>query len=348
MKQGDKVRFLNTTGGGIVKSFQGKDIVVVEDLDGFDIPVLIRECIVIEPANEMQVRQSVKAYEPVSPNVAPTQKEEKIEVVETKEGELITACLAFLPLDIKAINTTGYECYLVNDSNYYLSYTYMSRTDLGWVARALGVIEPNTKIFLEEFEKQDLNDLERVCVQLIAYKKDKPFALKNPYSVELRIDTVKFYKLHSFRDNDYFEDEALIYNLIRKDLAEKELVVSVEELESAMREKTESSRPRIQPAKKQKEASSIIEIDLHIDELLDTTAGLESADMLEYQLNKFHEVMNDNKAKKGQKIVFIHGKGNGTLKNAILSELKNKYKGIYFQDASFREYGFGATMVTIR
>lgn len=347
MKQGDKVRFLNTTGGGIVKSFQGKDIVVVEDLDGFDIPVLIRECIVIEPANEMQVRQSVKIYDPVSVNVAPVQKEED-KVVETKDGEQITACLAFLPLDIKSINTTSYECYLVNDSNYYLSYTYMSRSDLGWIARAYGVIEPNTKIFLEEFGKEDLNDLERICMQLIAYKKDKPFALKNPYSVELRIDTVKFYKLHSFRDNDYFEDEAIIYNLIRKDLAEKEFVVSVEELESAMREKTESSRPRIQPAKKQTEASSIIEIDLHIDELLDTTAGLEAADMLEYQLNKFHEIMDANKTNKGQKIVFIHGKGNGTLKNAILSELKNKYKGIYFQDASFREYGFGATMVTIR
>lgn len=348
MKQGDKVRFLNTTGGGIVKSFKGKDIVVVEDADGFDIPVLIKECVVIEPANEMQVRQSVKSYEPTASSVVATKAEEKVEVLETKEGEQISACLAFLPLDIKTINTTGYECYLINDSNYYLSYTYMSRADQGWIARAFGVIEPNTKIFLEEFEKQDLNDLERVCVQLIAFKKEKPFALKNSYSIELRIDMVKFYKLHSFRDNDYFDDEAIIYNLIRKDLAEKELVVSAEDLESAMREKTVASRPRIQAAKKQKETASVIEIDLHIDELLDTTAGLESGDMLEYQLNKFHEIMDENKSNKGQKIVFIHGKGNGTLKNAILNELKNKYKGIYFQDASFREYGFGATMVTIR
>ena len=52
--------------------------------------------------------------------------------------------------------------------------------------------------------------------------------------------------------------------------------------------------------------------------------------------------------KKGQKIVFIHGKGDGVLRKGILQELKYKYKNYQSQDASFREYGFGATMVTIR
>jgi dsDNA-specific endonuclease/ATPase MutS2 len=51
--------------------------------------------------------------------------------------------------------------------------------------------------------------------------------------------------------------------------------------------------------------------------------------------------------KKGQKIVFIHGKGEGVLRNAIIKELKSKYKTCTHQDASFQEYGFGATMVTI-
>lgn len=34
MKIGDKVRFLSEVGGGTVKGFQGKDIVLVEDQDG--------------------------------------------------------------------------------------------------------------------------------------------------------------------------------------------------------------------------------------------------------------------------------------------------------------------------
>ncbi len=348
MKVGDKIRFLNTTGGGIVKGFQGKDIVIVDD-DGFDTPILIRECVVIEPVNEAQVRQSVK---PKAQDTTPYQREPKVEsitpIVETKEGEHITACLAYLPLDIKTLSTTGYECYLVNDSNFYLSYNYMSRSNKGWISRAVGTIEPNTKIFLEEFTKIDLNDLEKICVQFIPYKADKAFSLKNPCSAEIRIDTVKFYKLHSFKDNDYFDQDAIIYYLMRNDLTERELFVSAEAIEEAMKEKKQLDRQQPQPIKKRDTSSDILEIDLHIEELIDSTAGLDAKDILEYQITKFREIMDENKAKKGQKIVFIHGKGEGVLKKAILNDLKTRYNNMNYQDASFKEYGFGATMITIK
>ncbi len=48
MKIGDKVRFLSEVGGGVVTGFPGKNIVLVEDADGFDIPMPVRECVVIE------------------------------------------------------------------------------------------------------------------------------------------------------------------------------------------------------------------------------------------------------------------------------------------------------------
>ena len=48
MKIGDKVRFLSEVGGGVVTGFLEKDIVLVEDADGFDIPMPVRECVVIE------------------------------------------------------------------------------------------------------------------------------------------------------------------------------------------------------------------------------------------------------------------------------------------------------------
>lgn len=346
MKTGDKVRFLNTTGGGIVKGFQGKDIVLVEDHDGFEIPVLIRECVVILPATDTQVRQAAQPQIEEQKTVTAKILREPYKIVETKEGEALSVFLAYLPVDIKALSTTDFECYLINDSNYFLMFNYMSRTDNAWVSRNTGVVEPNTKLFIEEFTKSDLNELEKVCLQFIAYKKDKNFAAKNAYSVELRIDTVKFYKLHSFKENDYFEDYTLIYPIVRNDVPEKELIITAEELEKAMAEK-QSSRPRVQAIVK-KEKDAILEIDLHIEELLDTTSGLSSADILEYQLKKFRETMDENKRNKGHKIVFIHGKGDGVLKNAILKELKTNYKTAYYQDASFREYGYGATMVTIK
>lgn len=352
MKIGDKVRFLNSVGGGIVKRFSGKDQVMVEDEDGFEIPALVRECVVVGES-DLQVRGENKPKiqapaEPVAPSPAA---EEAYVPEETAGGERLNVCLAYLPTDPKAIQQCGYEAYFVNDSNYYLFFNYMSRENNSWTSRYNGLVEPNTKIFLEEFGKADLNGLERICVQLIAFKKDKPYALKNAISVETRVDTVKFYKLHCFMANDYFEENALIYPIVRDDLPEREVLVSAAELQEAMREKArEERRPgAAKPiARKKASNSAILEVDLHIQELLDNTAGLSNGDMLNYQLDKFREVMDQYASQKGQKIVFIHGKGDGVLRKAIEKELKTRYKQHYYQDASFREYGFGATMVTIR
>jgi dsDNA-specific endonuclease/ATPase MutS2 len=49
-----------------------------------------------------------------------------------------------------------------------------------------------------------------------------------------------------------------------------------------------------------------------------------------------------------KKIVFIHGVGDGVLKNELRRELGRKYPKYPYQDASFREYGFGATMAILK
>ncbi|KAA6311517.1 Endonuclease MutS2, partial [termite gut metagenome] len=104
----------------------------------------------------------------------------------------------------------------------------------------------------------------------------------------------------------------------------------------------------IQPASTQRGQNQIIEIDLHIGALLDNTTGMENKDILAYQLNKFYEIMEQYREKREQKIVFIHGKGDGILRKKLTDELKRKYNTCKYQDASFKEYGFGATLVTIK
>lgn len=349
MKIGDKVRFLNSVGGGIVRRFQGKDIVYVEEEDGFETPVLIRECVIVD-ANDMQVKSSSKA-------VAQTVEVKHVEQEQTREEpyrfeeiagkDKLNVFLAFLPVDIKNLGKCDYETYLINDSNYFLFINYMNRENNAWNSRYRGVVEPNTRLFIEEFSKEEINDLERICVQFLAYKEDKPFMLKNPQNVEIRVDGVKFYKLHSFRENDFFEDEALVYPIVRNDVPEREMLISAADIQEAMFQKKQVDYPDRQPAKKES-GRNVVEVDLHINELLDSTAGLSNSDMLNVQLEKFREIMEQYKFKKGQKIVFIHGKGEGVLRNAIIQELKAKYRNSSWQDASFREYGFGATMITIR
>lgn len=253
IKIGDKVRFLNSVGGGVVTGFQGKDKVLVEDEDGFDYPALIRECVVVG-SDDMQVHSDnrPKIQKPAAAPVVVKREEpeEKIVIQETPEGERLNIYLAYLPVDPKAMQQTGYEAYFINDSNYYLFFNYMNRQHNSWLSRYHGVIEPNTKIFLEEFEKADLNDLERVCVQFIAFKKEKPYALKNSVSVELRLDTVKFYKVHCFLENDFFDEDALVYPVVRQDVPEKELLVSAGEIQQAMLQKKQVDKTPARPSRK--------------------------------------------------------------------------------------------------
>ena len=134
MKIGDKVRFLSEVGGGIVKGFQGKDIVLVEDADGFDIPMQVRECVVIETddynINRNPAAAPKKAEEPakpVKPEIPVLQRRP-----EMRGGDVLNVFLAFVPEDVKAISSTAFEAYLVNDSNYYLYYTYLSAEGKAW------------------------------------------------------------------------------------------------------------------------------------------------------------------------------------------------------------------------
>lgn len=374
MKIGDKVRFLSEVGGGVVTGFQGKDIVLVEDTDGFDIPMPVRECVVIEtddynvptPAaraakkrleNQSAARTDAataeasssalssgwKAEHPVKPQVSVYRQPEM------KGGDVLNVYLAFVPEDIKAVSTTPFEAYLVNDSNYYMYYTYLSAEGKSWTTRSHGLLEPNTKFLLEEFEKSELNDREHVAVQLVAFKDNHAFAMKPAVNVEIRIDTVKFYKLHTFRQTDFFETPALMYDVVKNDFPTKQVYVSAEDLQDAlMKKKTVEHLSAPRTIVKRGGKNEIIEVDLHIGELLDDTHGMSNREMLNYQLDKFREVMEQYKNKREQRIVFIHGKGDGVLRKALLDEMKRKYSACKTQDASFQEYGFGATMVTIK
>jgi hypothetical protein len=321
----------------------------VEDADGFDIPMLARECVVIETddyniAKKPAAKSApVEPEKPVAPEVPAIRKQP-----EMRGGDTLNVYLAYVPDDVKAMNTTPFTAYLVNDSNYYLYYTYLSAEGKAWRARSFGMVEPNMKFVLEEFDKSILNELEHVAVQVVAFKDKKSFALKPAVSVELRVDTVKFYKLHTFRESEFFEEPALIYDIVRNDEPARQVYVSADDIKNALLQKSAADKPKSQPIVKRGGRQDIVEVDLHIGELLDDTRGMSNSEMLNYQLDKFREVMNQYKNKREQRIIFIHGKGDGVLRKAIIDELKRKYSTCRYQDASFQEYGFGATQVTIK
>lgn len=351
LKVGDRVRFLNATGGGVVRRFQNKDIVLVEEEDGFETPVLVRECVIVESIN-MSTNFPEKQHQAVMPLPTPViiqqepEKEEPFEYEETSEGEEMNVLLAFLAQDIKQLQNTNYEVYLVNDSNYFLYFVVSTFVKSSQKLQAQGKIEPNTRLLLTELNKNELNNWEKITVQCLPFKV-KDFTKKAAVDVQLEVNLLKFYKLHSFIENDYFDEQAFLLPIVQKDVSVRDFSINKDQLkEFEIKNKERNHRPRIE--QKPQQLSPILEVDLHINALLDTTSGMSNTDILIYQLDKFNTVLAENKHRKGQKIVFIHGKGEGVLRSEIMKQLKHQYRDYYVQDASFREYGFGATMVTIK
>lgn len=405
MKIGDKVRFLSSTGGGIIAGFKGK-IVLVEDEDGFQIPTPVNEVVIVEDAAsdraKLRIDQQQRKMEKGDDNRSIKQRltsnntdEDEVgddwrdvdstilpdddpstnfeaPVKERVGGDELSVCLAFIPTDIKTLTTTHFKSYLVNDSNYYVHFSYSLKQDEKWVLKAVNELEPNTKLLIEDFTLADLNEMLYGCVQLHSYKKDKPFMLKPTCDLKVKIDAVKFYKLNTFHESVFFEHPALVYTLVEKDKPAQHPMLEPltrKTEEDAEKLKTGYSSPsritkedidkktdelakrykfeRTKSAKQILSDNKII-IDLHADELLETTAGMTAGDILEYQLDVFRRTLDQYKDQHGKKLIFIHGKGEGVLRRAIIHELNYKYKHYSYQDASFREYGYGATQVTIK
>lgn len=380
VKIGDKVRFLNDVGGGTITGFQGKDIVLVADEDGFEIPTLVTEVVAVETddyniAKVVDGKKKEKNNEDkptptsVKNALAVNDDEEEEEETDIADQELtykpmaqerrganeLNLCLAFVPKRVKEISDTPFEVYLVNDCNYYIHYTLLNYEGKACQVRHEGEIAPNTKVYLEELLHNRLEEWERITIQTLAFKRDKVFFPKPTYSVNLRIDGTKFYKLHAFQPSVFFNTPALTYDILKDDRAVRPMFVDADELREAMQTPEEQlptePQPRISGAEKRatrkQDRNAIVEVDLHAHELLDTMVGLEPRDILEYQIKVFRDTMNAHLKNHGCRIVFIHGKGEGVLRNALLKELRTHYKQCRVQDASFREYGYGATMVTI-
>lgn len=104
-------------------------------------------------------------------------------------------------------------------------------------------------------------------------------------------------------------------------------------------------KPSKKSAFKKDKSEVIFEVDLHINQLVVSTRGMDNYDMLNLQLDTAKQKIDYAISKKISKIVFIHGVGEGILKSE-LHRLLQKYP-VKFYDASYKKYGLGATEVVV-
>jgi len=91
----------------------------------------------------------------------------------------------------------------------------------------------------------------------------------------------------------------------------------------------------------------IHEVDLHIEELIDSHRGMSNSQILSVQMANFKRELNVAIRQGSKKIIVIHGVGEGVLRTEIRKEMHHHYPEFEFHDADYRKYGYGATEIVL-
>jgi hypothetical protein len=344
IKIGDRVKFINDVGGGIVTAYLDEKTIEVQDEDGFEIPILATEVLLEseegfgwdgqnKPRNEIKHENSLQQEAKVKPGDFSFKK---------FDGEIL---LAIVPENDKLLHVSDLKLYLINDSNYSIQYI-ISQVDskINEFVKQ-GILEPETKLEIKKYNQSTLSKIKQINLQGIMFKEGL-FELQKQVNKTFNLENLSFYKASTFKENDYFDNNAYL-----NDFAEFNLEDAVNKLNSnelmnvsLQKEKLNENHDRASlPAKKK--ATDIEEVDLHIESIIDDHENLSKGEIVEIQLNRFETALETVRKSNQKKVVFIHGVGNGRLKHELRKKLDRKYPELRYQDASFKEYGYGATLV---
>lgn len=408
IKVGDTIRYLNASGGGVVKRIE-RGVAWVEGPDGFELPTPIHECVVVDsrdtfvPAYKPPVvkRQEPTAQQPKSS--APVATSATPEPVESAEqdlsfvaplskgpwfdrsgGEQLQVHVAYLPVSYEHFGQSPYETYLINESNYHLLFTYSTTTTAGgYKLRSAGVLEPDMRVLVEEFDASEINDHAISYFQFIAYKPERTYRSMPPVERQVRMDVVKLVKRHAFRENPFFDEDALVipvleaYDGTRQASAEgpapapnrsgalpqraiertSQATVTQKGTQKASQKPTkkasakpESKRPDTPVASQAAPAATeqtIEKVGLEAERILPNTTGMTPHEVLLYQLKNFRRELDKRLNRRGSKVVFIHGAGQGVLHQLIINRIEQDYPMVQYRDVTFDGFPMGAIEVTI-
>ena len=138
---------------------------------------------------------------------------------------------------------------------------------------------------------------------------------------------------------DFYEDELIKEERLSKDL------FSDTSLDEVLAEKERPKRKKPVQRTREKQIPPM-EVDLHIHQLTTSHKHLSNHEMLNLQLDTARRQLEFAIRKRIQKLVFIHGVGEGVLKME-LDYLLSRYNNVQYYDADYQKSGVGATEVYI-
>jgi len=288
LKPGDKVKFLNTSGGGIVAKVIDSRMVSILIEDGFEIPTMISELIRIDPdepagrffEEHYQIDLPSGSKDPVEPEDDRSTRLPAYLAADRKTEDLY---LAFIPHDQKWLITGLLDIFLVNNSSYDILYNIFSKDPAGhYTGVDYGSIFPDSKLLINTISREQLTLWSEGCLQFL-FHKEQCRSLLPPFNSEFRVDGKKFFKEGNYRVNAIVQARGIVVKVLS--LTEYFLSQDQPPRSPGKNEQAPGNDPPL--ISRYQVAPREAVVDLHIHELVDDPANLDNTEILEFQKNYF-------------------------------------------------------------
>jgi hypothetical protein len=348
LKVGDKVKFLDTSGGGIVAKIIDSRMVSILIEDGFEIPTMISELIKIDSKDaagrffEDHYNIELK-NEQLAVDELPDERLSHLPAHLASDRKSEDIYLAFVPHDQKWLITGQLDVFLINNSSYDVLYNIFSKTPLGHFEGVdYGSIFPDSKLLLDTINREQLSHWTEGTMQFLFHKQQSGAVLP-PFNSEFRVEGKKFFKEGNYREHSMIGEKGIVVKVLSLTEHFQPVAQSVQPEAANRRQPEGNADPLIA---KYQVASGEAVVDLHIHELVDDPSNLEKSEILDFQKNFFLKSLDSAVVNHYRKVIYIHGVGNGILRKNLM-DLLEKQKGFEFFDAPMANYGVGALEVRI-
>ena len=351
-KIGDKVKFLNETGGGVVTAIVDNKLVKIETEDGFEMPVLSKDLIPDyreKEAEEIRFSyESGQKKEMAKAEEIPEPEETNVSDInpwgQTREEEGFY--LLFEPHEQQWVLTGDMDVLLVNHTPFDILYNLFLEHNDNLEGVDYGSVPPESKTVLATITRDEIERWTRGIIQILIHETN-PEKVFFPIHSVIDIRANRFFKEGSYQSNTLINGKAIVSVIALRTTLRDAAENAGQQKFDTEPEKTKIAVKREIPfiEKFRTDAGEAV-VDLHIGEIVDNIAGLDSRDMLRLQMNHFRKTLESAITEGYRKVTFIHGVGNGVLKNSIVKELE-EYENLKGTMASIIKFGVGALDVAI-
>ncbi|TDB57327.1 Smr/MutS family protein [Arundinibacter roseus] len=327
MNIGDKVRLVHGKEEGVVYRFLAGNIVEIEIEDGFRIPVLRQELVLVSPMEESRL---LRKEQPVLS--VPGSRDTRSAGPFSAKG----IYLAFLPTNDRELSV-----HFINNTDWIIPFVVYEDKEGKHTGLGSGLLKPRSSQKLHDVWMKDFEQWALYEIQVLFFK-DGAGTIPAPFQKKLKCRVQSFYKRKM--KAPVLGKDAYVYQLDEDEIkatSAPEKPISAAEIRERMLspQPAESLEPVTAP-------QAII--DLHLEKLSPNSGSMSNSDKLTLQLSTFEKQLEKAIAAGMDDITFIHGAGNGVLKTEIHRRLGKNQHVQYFKDAQKEKFGYGATFVKIK